>query len=63
MDHLGPERLEVIADDLVQHALRRSLRRIIWGGPAHAPDVAKRAPQRPRRDFRENLRNLDDGSG
>ena len=34
---LGPERLEVIADHLMEHALRGRLRRVVWGGAAHAP--------------------------
>ena len=51
---VGPERLEMIADHLIQHALRGRLRRVVWGGAAHTSDVAKRAPQGPSRDLRAN---------
>lgn len=40
---LGPERLEVIACDLVQHALRGRLRRIV-GRSTHALATANGAP-------------------
>jgi hypothetical protein len=35
----------MIADHVIQHVLRRRLRRVGWGGTSHTPDVAKRAPQ------------------
>ena len=49
--------LLVIADHLIEHALPRRLRRVVWGGAAHAPDVATRAPQGLRRDLRAHPRN------
>lgn len=54
---LGAERLEVIADHLIQDALRRRLRRVDRGRAAHAPGVAKDAPQTPGRDRRLDSRS------
>ena len=61
---LKPERLEVIAHHLVQHALRGRLRRIAGGRTTHAPAVAKRTPLGLDRDLRgkSNESTFDDSS-
>jgi hypothetical protein len=41
----------VVADHLIQHALRRRLRRVGRRRTSHAPDVAKAAPSGSRRGF------------
>src|SRR5688572_14650479 len=55
---LGAERLEMIADDLIQHALGRRLRAVVRGRAAHAPDGAKLAPPAPSADCREDSQSL-----
>lgn len=47
---LGAERLEVIADHLIQHTLRGRPRLVHRRGGGHAMPVAYRVPRGPTRD-------------